>query len=84
MWIFGVKYFINKLPRVLSPYRGGGIEYLSDPDSYAGWSFYTPDRATAMLTGVFTLLIGVSESGFTSKQCIKVIYGREKHRKRRS
>jgi len=25
--------------RVLSPFRGGGIEY---PDSYADWSFYTP------------------------------------------
>jgi len=24
----------------------GWIEYLSDPDSYAGWSFYTPGRAT--------------------------------------
>jgi len=24
---------------VLSPFRGGGIAYLSDPDSYAGWSF---------------------------------------------
>jgi len=33
-------------PSVLSPFRGGGIAYLSDPDSYAGWSFYTPVRAT--------------------------------------
>jgi len=33
-------------PRVLSPFRGGGIAYLIDPDSYAGWSFYTPVRAT--------------------------------------
>jgi len=24
----------------------GGIEYLSYPDSYPGWSFYTPVRAT--------------------------------------
>jgi len=24
----------------------GGIAYLSNPDSYAGWSFYTPVRAT--------------------------------------
>jgi len=23
-----------------------GIAYLNDPDSYAGWSFYTPVRAT--------------------------------------
>jgi len=35
-------------PRVLSPLRGGGrgIEYLNDPDSYAGWMFHTPVRAT--------------------------------------
>jgi len=33
-------------PRVLSPFRGWEIAYLSDPDSYAGWSFYTPVRAT--------------------------------------
>jgi len=33
-------------PRVLSPFRGGGIAYFSDPGSYAGWSFYTPVRAT--------------------------------------
>jgi len=32
--------------RVLSPFRGGGIAYLNDPNSYAGWSFYTPVRAT--------------------------------------
>jgi len=31
--------------RVLSYFRGGGIAYLNDPDSYAGWSFYTPGRA---------------------------------------
>jgi len=31
--------------RVLSPFCGG-IVYLSDPKSYAGWSFYTPVRAT--------------------------------------
>jgi len=32
---------------VLSPLRGGGgIEYLNDPDSYAGWSFYTSGRAS--------------------------------------
>jgi len=23
-----------------------GIAYLIDPGSYAGWSFYTPDRAS--------------------------------------
>jgi len=33
-------------PRVLSPFRGGEIAYLSDNDSYAGCSFYTPVRAT--------------------------------------
>jgi len=32
-------------PRVLSHFRGRGIEYLNDPDSYAGWSCYAPDRA---------------------------------------
>jgi len=32
-------------PRVLSPFHGGGIAYLNDPDSYAGWSLYTPGRA---------------------------------------
>jgi len=33
---------------MLSPLRGGGggIEYFNDPDSYAGWSFYTPGRVT--------------------------------------
>jgi len=36
----------KKKPRVLSPFRGGGIVYLNDPDSYAGWSFDTPVRAT--------------------------------------
>jgi len=37
-------------PRVLSPFRGGGggggIAYLNDPDSFAGWRFYTPVRAS--------------------------------------
>jgi len=33
-------------PRVLSPFRGRGIAYLNDPDSYTGWSFYTPVRVT--------------------------------------
>jgi len=33
-------------PRVLSPFRGGGIACLGDPDSYAGWGFYTPVRAS--------------------------------------
>jgi len=32
-------------PHVLSPFRGGGIKYLNDPDTYAGWSLYTPVRA---------------------------------------
>jgi len=36
----------NPPPRVLSPFRGGGIAYLSDQDSYAGWSFYTTGRAS--------------------------------------
>jgi len=31
---------------VLSPFRGGGIVYLNNLDSYAGWSFYTPVRVT--------------------------------------
>jgi len=34
---------ISDSPRVLSPFRGGGIEYLN---SYTGWSFYTPVRAS--------------------------------------
>jgi len=37
---------IQFTPQVLSPFRGEGIAYLKDPDSYAGWSFYTPDRAS--------------------------------------
>jgi len=37
---------IDAPPRALSPFRGGGIAYLSDPDRYAGLSFYTPVRAT--------------------------------------
>jgi len=32
--------------RVLSPFRGGRIAYLNDPDSYAGCTCYTPGRAT--------------------------------------
>jgi len=34
--------------RELSPFHGGGIVYmyLYDPDSYAGWSFFTPGRAS--------------------------------------
>jgi len=39
-------YVFACAPRVLSPFRGVGIVYLSDPDSYGGWSFYTPGRAT--------------------------------------
>jgi len=27
------------LIRILSHFRGGGIVYLNDPGSYAGWSF---------------------------------------------
>jgi len=27
--------------RVLSPFRGGGIAYPIDPDSYADWSLYS-------------------------------------------
>jgi len=33
-------------PHLLSPIRGGGIAYLNDPDSFAGWTFYTPGRAS--------------------------------------
>jgi len=40
-WLFYVS------PRVLSPFRGeGGIACLIDPDSYAGWRFYTPGRTS--------------------------------------
>jgi len=35
----GAIIFLSCCPRVLSPFRGGGIVYLNDPDSYAGWSF---------------------------------------------
>jgi len=38
--------FFGYTPRVLSPFRGGGIAYLNDLDSYAGWSLYTPVGAT--------------------------------------
>jgi len=42
-----VKMFYGcSAPRVLTPFRGGGIAYLNDPESYAGWSFHTPVRAT--------------------------------------
>jgi len=34
------------MPRVLLPFRRGGIAYLNDPDSYADWSFYTPGRTS--------------------------------------
>jgi len=33
-------------PRCAVTFSWWGIAYLSDPDSYAGWSFYTPGRAT--------------------------------------
>jgi len=34
-------------PRVLSPFRGGGLSTsIIDPDSYADWSFYTPGRVS--------------------------------------
>jgi len=36
-------YYSSRVP---SPFRGGGIVYLNDPDSYARWSLYTPVRAT--------------------------------------
>jgi len=32
--------------RVLSHFLGGVIAYLIDSDRYAGWSFYTPVRAS--------------------------------------
>jgi len=41
--------FLNFAPSVLSHFRGGGggeIAYLNDQDSYAGWSFNAPVRAT--------------------------------------
>jgi len=38
--------FLVYAPRVLSPFRGGGIGCLNDPERYAGWSFYTPVGAT--------------------------------------
>jgi len=41
-----IQNFNNFFPRVLSPFRCGGIVYLNDPDSYADWGFYTPDRST--------------------------------------
>jgi len=34
VFLFIVRLFIT--PRVLSYFRGGGIVYLNDPDSYAG------------------------------------------------
>jgi len=34
------------IPQVLSPFRGVRIAYHIDRDSYAGWSLYTPVRAT--------------------------------------
>jgi len=46
--IYYVSIIQYKAPphRVLPPFRGGGIAYLNDPDSYAGWSFNTPRRAS--------------------------------------
>jgi len=57
-------YIISHLyisPLVLSPFRGGGIVYLSDPDSYAGWSFYTPGRVRQSSSTVssFSLLFSL-------------------------
>jgi len=40
------KTLFSLTPRVLSPFRGGGIAYLNDPDSFAGWNFYTPVRTS--------------------------------------
>jgi len=37
--IFTYIYIVAPLvhtPSMLSPFRGGGVEYLNDPDSYAG------------------------------------------------
>jgi len=39
-------HFNTDTLRVLSSFRGGGIACLNDPDSYAGWSIYTPVRAS--------------------------------------
>jgi len=36
----------NPPPVCCHLFEVGGIVYLSDPDSYVGWSFYTPLRAT--------------------------------------
>jgi len=33
-------------PSCVITFSWWGIGYLSDPDSYAGWSFYTPGRAS--------------------------------------
>jgi len=38
-------FFLTKSPGVVPSFRGG-IAYLIDPDSYDGWSFYTPGRAS--------------------------------------
>jgi len=44
--LLNIREKTQKKPRVLSPFRGGEIAYLNDPDNYAGWSFYTPVKAT--------------------------------------
>jgi len=36
----------HALPRRAVAFSWWGIVYLNDPDSYAGWSFYTPGRAS--------------------------------------
>jgi len=41
------RILIYVAPRVLSPFRGGGLcTSVTRIYSYAGWSFYTPVRAT--------------------------------------
>jgi len=39
MYMYKPLFFIT--PRVLSPFRGGGVSYLKDSDSYAGWGLYS-------------------------------------------
>jgi len=39
--------FILRIPpRAVTISWGDGIAYLNDPNSYAGWSVYTPGRAS--------------------------------------
>jgi len=62
-------------PHVLSPFHDEGIAFLVDPDSNAGWTFYTSGRASQCWALWHYLLVYTQScvSCFTNKVC-RLIY----------